>query len=300
MQTRRPPSPPEPASVLSVDVEDWFHILDIGGPAPGEWSALPSHVERAFGKLLALLAAHRARVTCFFLGWVAERFPHLVREAAAAGHEIASHGYAHRLAFEMSPEEFRADAERARLVLEDLAAVPVAGYRAAGFSLTAGTPWFHEQLALAGYRYDSSLFPAPRGHGGMRDGRMDPYRIDLPSGRTMVEFPITVVNVLGRRLCFFGGGYLRLSPYWLLKRMGRRVLAGGRPLVFYVHPREVDPTVPRLPMPFHRRFKSYVNVRGTDRKIAKLLRDFPVVPFRDLLARYETREGTPEGAPGAR
>jgi polysaccharide deacetylase family protein (PEP-CTERM system associated) len=283
---------PQLQSVLSVDVEDWFHILDVGGPELESWSELPSHVEKGFRRLLELLAAHDTQVTCFFLGWVAERRPDLVREAAAAGHEIASHGYAHRLVFEMTPAEFRADAERARCVLEDITATPVTGYRAASFSLTENTPWFYEELAAAGYRYDSSLFPATRGHGGIPGGRMDPHRVQLESGRPMIEFPISVATVLGRPFCFFGGGYLRLSPYWLLRRMGRRVLAEGRPLVFYVHPREMDPAAPRLSMPPYRRFKSYVNLRGTDRKIEKLLRDFHVGPFRDLLNHYEPCEGT--------
>jgi len=295
MPTIQPLPRSDSDSVLSVDVEDWFHILDIGGPSVEEWPALPSRVEATFGKTLDLLAAHRARVTCFFLGWVGERFPHLVRAAAAAGHEIASHGYAHRLVYEMSPAEFRADAERARRTLEDAAGAPVAGYRAAGFSVTGATPWFYEELAAAGYRYDSSIFPAPRGHGGLPGARREPHRVRLDSGRSVVEFPISVAGVLGRPLCFFGGGYLRLSPYWLTRHMGRRVLAEGRPLIFYVHPREVEPSVPRLPMPPLRRFKSYVNVRGTASKIGKLLGDFPVRPFRDLLESYETREGATRG-----
>lgn len=270
--------------VLSVDVEDWFHILDVGGPALHEWDALPSRIERSFGRVLEILGAAGVRATCFFLGWVAERFPHLVREAAGAGHEIASHGYAHRLVYEMGRDAFREDAVRARRLLEDVAAAPVAGYRAAGFSVTASTPWFFDELAAAGYRYDSSVFPAARGHGGLRGAPCGPYAVPVASGGEMTEFPITVARFGPGRICLFGGGYLRLFPYWMIRAAAQGVLREGRPVVFYVHPREVDPDHPRLPMSAHRRFRSYVNVRTTERKIARLGREFPLTTFAELLA----------------
>jgi polysaccharide deacetylase family protein (PEP-CTERM system associated) len=268
-------------SIFSVDVEDWFHILDVPSAPPlTEWDGLPSHVEKNFRKLLDLFSEHKVQVTCFILGWVGDRFPHLVREAADRGHEIASHGYGHRLVYEQSRDEFRDDVRHARLLLEDVAGLPVLGYRAPGFSTTTDTPWFFDALADAGYQYDSSVFPGVRGHGGIRDARRDPYRVE-ESG--IVEVPITVADFAGRPTCFFGGGYLRVFPYWLIRSKAKEVLREGRPVVFYIHPREIDPRHPRLPMKASRRFKSYINLESTEPKVRSLLRDFPVTTFQNVL-----------------
>jgi polysaccharide deacetylase family protein (PEP-CTERM system associated) len=242
-------------------------------------------VEANFRRFLDLFEGAGVRITCFFLGWVAERFPALVREAAAREHEIASHGYRHRLVYEQSPAEFYEDALKSRLLLEDILGGPVKGYRGPGFSVTRDTPWFFEELVKAGYEYDSSVFPAARGHGGLRQERYGPYQIRTPSG-PLVEFPITVTEVLGRPRCFFGGGYLRLFPYPLVRRLALRVLKGGRPVVFYAHPREIDPDHPRLPMNLPRRFKSYVGLRNMEGKIRRILRDFPITNFARFLADF--------------
>jgi len=272
-------------SIFSVDVEDWFHILDDPSvPAIHQWASLPSRVERNFTKLLDLFSERNVQVTCFFLGWVAERFPHLVKEAADRGHEVASHGYGHRLVYEQSRSDFYADVRGARLLLEDLSGVEVVGYRAPGFSTTDETPWFFDALAEAGYQYDSSIFPAQRGHGGMPQGRREPHRIGEHDA--LLEVPITVADLLGKPTCFFGGGYLRLFPYWLIRKMAMQVLGEGRPVVFYVHPREIDPAHPRLPMTPLRRFKSYVNLETTEGKLRRILQDFPVTTFRNVLSNY--------------
>ena len=274
-----------PTCVFSVDVEDWFHILDVPStPAMSEWNQLPSRVEKNFTRLLDIFSEHQVQVTCFFLAWVGLRFPHLVKEAAARGHEIASHGYGHRLVYQQSRDEFYDDVHRARLLLEDIAGGPVVGYRAPGFSTTEDTPWFFEALSEAGYQYDSSVFPAPRGHGGMRDGRREPHHVGQGSG--LVELPITVAEFMGKPMCFFGGGYLRLFPYWLIKSKAREVLSEGRPVVFYIHPREIDPAHPRLPMSASRRFKTYINLEGTEAKVRHVLRDFPVTTFQNVISHY--------------
>ena len=272
-------------SIFSVDVEDWFHILDDPSvPTIDQWASLPSRVEKNFSKLLEIFSEKDVQVTCFFLGWVAERFPHLVKEAADRGHEVASHGYGHRLVYEQSRGEFYQDVRRARLLLEDISGVEVVGYRAPGFSTTGDTPWFFEALAEAGYQYDSSVFPAQRGHGGMPHGRRDPHRVG--EGDSLLEVPITVVDLLGWPMCFFGGGYLRLFPYWLIRRMAHQVLAEGRPVVFYIHPREIDPAHPRLPMSRKRRFKSYVNLEIMESKVRRILRDFPLTTFKNVISTY--------------
>jgi polysaccharide deacetylase family protein (PEP-CTERM system associated) len=267
-----------------VDVEDWFHILDVQTmPTIAQWRSLPSRIERNFYRLLDLFSEKDVRVTCFFLGWVAEHFSHLVKEAQGRGHEIASHGYSHRLVYEMLPHEFREDATKAKAIIEDVSGGAVLGYRAPGFSVTEGTPWFFDRLIEAGYQYDSSVFPAPRGHGGLTTDRYAPHLVAGTSGQ-LLEFPITVVRVCRRPVCLFGGGYLRLFPYPLIKRTAAAVVAQGRPVIFFIHPREIDPDQPRLPMSLTRRFKSYVNLKTTESKLRRILDDFETTTFKAFIA----------------
>ncbi|HSU59397.1 MAG TPA: XrtA system polysaccharide deacetylase [Bryobacteraceae bacterium] len=273
------------ACVFSVDVEDWFHILGLPGSSTcSEWETFPSRVERNFLRLLDLLDQHLVSSTCFFLGWVAQKYPRLVREAFQRKHEIASHGNKHRLIYEMSRSEFREDASSSRKLLEDISGASVDGFRAPGFSVTPATSWFFETLLEAGFRYDSSVFPARHGHGGMPGAARGPHFIG-----ELLEFPITVASVLGRPACFFGGGYLRLSPLPVIRAMAAQVLDEGRPIIFYVHPREIDSSQPRLPMPLHRRFKSYVNIASTERKITSLLAEFKFDTFGRLSEQYVER-----------
>lgn len=274
-------------NILSVDVEDWFHVLDVpSAPRIEEWDSLPSRVEMNFRKLLELFARHQVHATCFFLGCVAERFPYLVQEAVTQGHEVASHGYSHTLAYEMSPKEFLYDIRRAKEILEDAAGQAVIGYRAPGFSATEQTPWFFEKIIEAGYRYDSSVFPARRGHGGLASSPCEPYAIQGCLEQTLIEFPISVVNLLAARLCLFGGGYLRLFPWWLIKAATYQVMNAGRPVIFYVHPREIDPNHPRLPMNTLRAFKYYVNLETTKAKLDRMLKEFTVSTFRQYLEEH--------------
>jgi polysaccharide deacetylase family protein (PEP-CTERM system associated) len=198
-------------SILSVDVEDWYHILDVSSAPPMEsWQTLPSRVEMNFRRLLDLFEERQAHASCFFLGWVAERFPQLVREAARRGYEIASHGYAHRLVHRMTRDEFYADALRARKILEDVSGTAVGVFRSAGFSVTEDTPWFFAAAAEAGYQDDSPIFPARHGHGAMRNSRREPYRVEGEGA-----------DLFGKPVSFFGGGYLRVFPYALTRRMAR-------------------------------------------------------------------------------
>jgi polysaccharide deacetylase family protein (PEP-CTERM system associated) len=267
-------------SILSVDVEDWFHILEAASaPDISQWDALPSCVERNFRKLLDLFSEKNVRVTCFFLGYVAERYPHLVKEALNRGHEIASHGYAHRLIYTMTPQAFLEDAGKSKEILEGITGQAVNGYRAPGFSVTTDTPWFFEKLVEAGYRYDSSVFPAPRQHGGLNTKRYSPHLV----AEKLMEFPITVADVFGKRFCFFGGGYLRLFPYPIVRQMCRKVLGENRPVVFYIHPREIDPDHPRLSLGLTRTFKSYVNLKTTEPKLRNILDEFQVTTFAEFI-----------------
>ena len=273
-----------PQSIFSIDVEDWFNLSGTGFEPPvAQWDRLESRVERNLRALFELLAERGSTATCFIIGYFAKRFPHLVREAVAAGHEIASHSYFHRLIYDMSAEEFYQDATASRKLLEDISGKPVRGYRAPAFSVTEQTPWFFDRLAAAGYEYDSSVFPAPHQTGGLATAQFAPHRIETASG-ALTEFPITVVRVLQKPMCFFGGGYLRLFPYRLIRSMGRRALGENRPIVFYIHPREIDPDQPRLPLSRRRRFTCYVNLRSTRPKLQHILRDFDVSSFEQYIA----------------
>ncbi|MHC1765383.1 MAG: polysaccharide deacetylase family protein [Verrucomicrobiia bacterium] len=226
-------------------------------------------LERGLRTLLMLLEKANLKATMFWLGWAAERYSGLVQECHAAGHEIASHGYGHVLAYQVGRKAFREDALKAKEIIEDIVRAPVSGFRAPGFGITSETPWAHEVLAELQFKYDSSIFPARRGHGGYSAAPVEPFRVETSCG-LIDEVPISVVSVLGRRLALFGGGYLRLAPLFLIRWGCRRLAKRGLPVVFYVHPREVDPDHPRLPLSFHRRFKCYVNLKSTYRKLENL------------------------------
>ncbi len=268
-------------NVITIDVEDWFHILELDTtPKLEEWSALESRVEKNFLHLLDILDEAEVKATCFFLGWIAEHHPHLVKEAQRRGHEVACHGYAHQLIYTQTEAEFKEDIRRAKQTLEDLCGEAVIGFRAPGFSITTQTPWALPGLAEAGYRYDSSLFPVKRAHGYFLEAKLYPYRIE---GLELYEFPITVANFLSRRICFFGGGYLRLFPYFLIEQMAQQVTRENRPVIYYIHPREIDIHQPRLKMNLSRQFRSYVNLQTTEPKLRKIVRAHRSSTLRDYL-----------------
>ncbi len=281
--------------VFSIDVEDWFHILDLPStPKLEEWSALQSDVAKNTRRMLAIFRQHDVRCTLFFLGWVAERWPGLVKEAAADGHEIASHGYAHELVYTISEQAFFDDIRKAKDLIEQASGVQVKGYRCPGFSVTEGMPWFFDRVREAGYLYDSSVWPGSRGHGGLPGAMELPHIITTKHG-DLTEFPISLVRTLRRQMYFFGGGYLRFFPYPLIKRKVEQVLAEDRAVVFYLHPREIDPQQPRLPMGAKRRFMTYVGLRTTEDKMHTLFRDFTFTTFADLLQAPTAHRGGPAG-----
>lgn len=255
-------------NVFTIDVEDWFHILDSpAAPAMDQWDGLEARVAENTQTLLELMAKHNVKSTMFWLGWAAERNKALVRACHEAGHEIASHGYGHVLAYKVGRDAFRADIRRGKDVLEDITGAPVRGFRAAGFSTTNDTNWTFSEIRQAGYDYDSSVFPSNRGHGGMTDSGLAPYRISTDSGDLM-EFPQSMITLAGKRVSLFGGGYLRISPLGLIRRGIRRLHREGRPFILYIHPREIDPNHPRLPLGVARRFKCYHNLPSTIPKLA--------------------------------
>lgn len=272
------------ACVFTLDVEDWFHILDLPStPKLEQWPALQSDVVKNTRRMLAIYRQHDVKCTLFFLAWVAERWPDLVKEAVDDGHEIASHGYAHELVYTITEQRFFDDIRKAKDIVERAGGVEVKGYRCPGFSVTVETPWFFDRVREAGYRYDSSVFPGSRGHGGLPNARPVPHIITTKHG-DLVEFPISMARVAGRPMYFFGGGYLRFFPYPLIAAKVKQVLAEDRPAIFYLHPREIDPEQPRLPMSVKRRFMTYVGLRTTEPKMHRLFRDFKFTTFADLMS----------------
>lgn len=273
-------------SVFTIDVEDWFHIMGIpSAPSYEEWDKLPSCVESNFLRLLDMLDYFGVKSTCFFLGYIAKRYPNLVVEADKRGHEIASHGFYHRSIFDLTPKEFQNELAYSQDILQQITGKSVLGFRAPAFTVDTKNTWFYEILIDLGFKYDSSVFPARRLLGGLRGGNVYPYRVNL-SGGSIVEFPITVVNILGLRICFFGGGYLRLFPYSLIRMMGKKVLRENRPIIFYIHPREIDPYHKRMKMNIIRYFMSYINLKSTESKIRNILEDFKFVTFREIINSY--------------
>ena len=273
-------------NILTIDVEDWFHILDLQStPDVTAWGQLENRLRTNFLRLLDECDEAGVRSTCFFLGWVAENSPDLVREAAARGHEIASHSYAHQLVYTQTRREFAEDLRRSKMLLEDVSGAEVIGYRAPGFSITEETPWAFEEILAAGYSYDSSIFPTRRGHGGLPGAQVTPHLVRTESG-DLVEMPITVARLAGQRLCLFGGGYLRLTPYNLMCKLARQVNEEGRPVIYFVHPREIDPEHPRLSMGPLRAFKAYVNLHTTMPKLRRLLSENTLLPMRDWICEH--------------
>lgn len=268
---------------FTIDVEDWFHILESPAvPNIEQWSCLESCVERNLEKLLALLDSVSANCTLFWLGWVAERHKALVRACQVAGHEIACHGYGHVLANQVGQEAFREDIRQSKAILEDITGEPVRGFRAPGFGVTRKTAWAFDVIREVGYQYDASVFPAYRGHVGMADAPLGLHFIETRSGH-LLEIPLSVVEIFGRRACLFGGGYLRLATKPMIKWGLDRLLAADQPLVVYVHPREIDPSHPRLPLSLKRRFKCYVGLKSTMSKLEWLCRDYRPCSMLDTI-----------------
>jgi polysaccharide deacetylase family protein (PEP-CTERM system associated) len=268
---------PLPAHVLpnalTVDVEDYFQVSALAPHIERQrWDTIPCRVERNVERLLSLFDRHRAHGTFFTLGWIAERYPEVVRRIAAAGHEIASHGYGHLRASEQTPAQFADDIRRAKAILEDTAGVEVLGYRAPSFSISHANLWAFDVIAEAGYRYSSSVYPVQHDHYGMPDAPRFPYEA-LPG---LLEIPVTTARVWGRNLPAGGGGYFRLAPYrvseWAIRRVNR---VDGRSAIFYFHPWEIDPEQPRVPgVGLKTRFRHYVNLHRTEPRLARLLADF--------------------------
>jgi polysaccharide deacetylase family protein (PEP-CTERM system associated) len=256
---------------LSVDVEDWFQVGAFEKVIDkGEWDSLETRVERNTDAVLALFGETRVKATFFTLGWVAERHPQLIRRIAEAGHEVASHGWDHQRVFTMDAPMFRADLARARQVLEDASGQAVTGYRAPSFSIDQRTPWAHVELAEAGYTYSSSVAPLKHDHYGWPNAPR--YAFKPLADSDLIELPVTVADLAGRRMAT-GGGFFRLLPAALMNFAVGQVSGEGQPAVFYFHPWEIDPAQPRVGnAPLRSKLRHYSRLGAMAGKLRGLIR----------------------------
>lgn len=260
-------------NALTIDVEDYFQVSAFAKHVDrSEWNTRECRVERNINCILEMLGRHETKATFFTLGWIAERFPQLIRQIVDQGHELASHGYGHERASDQTEEVFFADVSLAKILLEDLSGSHVTGYRAPSFSIGAGNLWAYDCLARAGYCYSSSVYPIRHDHYGMPDSPRFAYEV-RPG---LIEIPITTLRVLNRNLPSSGGGYFRLLPYalsrWMLGRVNRE---DGESGIFYFHPWEIDTEQPRIAgISSKTRFRHYVNIDRMEDRLNQLLSDF--------------------------
>jgi polysaccharide deacetylase family protein (PEP-CTERM system associated) len=259
-------------NALSFDIEDWFQVENMKSAIPfSGWDTLELRVVRNTERILKILRDSDTRATFFVLGWVAERCPALVKEIAGGGHELASHGHAHDLVYNLTPEQFREDIRKSKETIESITGKKIYGYRAPSFSITKESLWALDILKDEGYTYDSSIFPVSfhdrYGFDGCKTG---PFR--WPNG--LMEVPLTVYRIKGKALPLAGGGYFRLLPYMYFKYFFKKINAKNERFTFYLHPWEIDPGQPRIKLPMTYRFRHYVNLKGTEGYLLKLLRDF--------------------------
>lgn len=262
-------------NAMTIDVEDYFQVSALAPHIPREsWPSLNCRVEANVDRILALLEEGNIKATFFTLGWIAERYPTMVKRIVDHGHELASHGYAHLRASDQSTEQFEDDIRRSKALLEDIGGQPVAGYRAPSFSIGKDNLWALDRLLEAGYRYSSSIYPIHHDHYGMPDA---PRFAFYPRGKNgLLELPLTTVRLLKKNLPSSGGGYFRFFPYavsrWLLRQVNEK---DGQPGIFYFHPWEIDPGQPRIhDVGMKTRFRHYVNLHRMESRIKALTRDF--------------------------
>ena len=281
-------------NALTIDVEDYFQVSAFEHCIPREqWENWPPRVKFNTERVLDILDTHTLKGTFFVLGWVAKRYPELVRRMHTSGHEVACHGYSHKRITTMTPEEFRQDIDRARKLLQDISGQPVEGYRAPSYTITSRTLWALDALIDSGFTYDSSIFPIRHDIYGMPGAQRFPHRLERPAG-TIKEFPPTTfqVSLFGKtaNLPVAGGGYLRLLPVSLVsatfKHINQKGENGqGSPCVLYFHPWEIDPGQPRIPnAPLKSRFRHYLNLERTETKLNHLFRAHNFAPMASIFA----------------
>jgi polysaccharide deacetylase family protein (PEP-CTERM system associated) len=268
---------------FTVDVEDYFQVGAFEKLIPrATWDTYACRVERNVDRLLELLGAAGATGTFFTLGWIADRYPQMVKRIARGGHEIASHGATHQRVNQLSPAEFREEIRSSKATLEDVSGTIVNGYRAPNFSILPGFEWAFDTLLEEGYEYDSSRFPIRRAGYGSPGTPLYAHGITCPSG-TLLELPLTTLNVMGAQIPAAGGAYLRHFPYSVVRNAFRARQKAGIPGVFYMHPWEIDPEQPRVAAPFVTRLRHYGGLKKMQPRIERMLGEFRFTSVADAL-----------------
>lgn len=274
------------SNALTIDVEDYYQVAAFSNIVEyKEWDRHESRVEKNTFHILQLFSDADVKATFFVLGWVAARHPGIVREIVNQGHEIACHGYSHQLIYRQSPDVFRRETADSKAILEDQAQCRVLGYRAASYSITNKSLWALDILNECGFEYDSSIFPIRHDRYGIPDAEQYPHVHATANGGSIVEFPVTALDLHLMKLPLGGGGYFRLFPYWLTRAGLRWVNQKGRmPFIFYLHPWEIDVDQPRLDGSWFSRFRHYNNLERCEVRFKSLLKDFKFAPAKNVLA----------------
>jgi len=281
--THTPPG--GPLNALTIDVEDYYQVEAFSHLVRFEdWNSYESRVMINTTRILEILADHKVKATFFVLGWIAAQFPQVVKLINAEGHEIASHGYAHKVIYKQTREEFEQDLSRSIRIIEDISGTKVLGYRAPTYSIIKQTLWAIDILLKHGIKYDSSIFPIRHDRYGIPEADRFPHQIDRGNSGTLIEFPPSTLSFFGHNVPIAGGGYLRLYPYFFLRWGFHKINQAGQPVMSYLHPWELDPDQPRIsPINLLTRFRHYVNLSATEKKLKALLRDFRFAPVKEVL-----------------
>jgi polysaccharide deacetylase family protein (PEP-CTERM system associated) len=266
-------------NALTIDFEDWYQGLEI---PHAEWGRFDDRIVSVGRRLLEILDRANVKATFFVLGFVAEKHPEIVREIAAAGHELATHGYSHTLIYRQTPDVFREELKRALAAVEQVTGEKVLGHRAPFFSITKQSLWALDILGELGVRYDTSIFPVMNYRYGIEDAPRWTYDIDA-NGHPVREFPISTWRILGKNIPIAGGAYFRIFPYAITRAGFRSINRGGKPAVFYLHPWEIDPDHPRIDLPRRIAATHYFNLKATEGRLVRLLHDFRFAPMKEIV-----------------
>lgn len=274
-------------NALTIDVEDYFQVTAFEHAVDrNSWSAMETRIERNCNKLLSILEDYKVKATFFVLGWIAERYPILIRTIFNEGHEIASHGFDHKTVHNQSRDAFKDDIVKTKAILEDITGSKIKGYRAPSFSINNSSLWALDILYDQGHLYDSSIFPIIKhDRHELASSRRFPYLIKLDHKGTIREFPPSTIKFLGLNVPIAGGGYLRLYPMGLVKRAIKKINEREKqPAIIYIHPWELDPEQPRIAAKMLSRFRHYVNLETTENKLRSLLENFKFITLSKLSA----------------
>ena len=274
-------------NAFTVDVEDYFHVSAFeNNISRKNWADMECRVEKNTHRILDLLDEHGHKGTFFVLGWVADRYPGLVREIGDRGHEVACHGYSHKLIYNQTPDEFREETIKAKQLLEDQVQVKVHGYRAASYSITQDSLWALDILADAGFTYDSSIYPVYHDKYGIPGAKEQPHVMSTLNGASIIEFPLSVFKLLRYNLPVSGGGYFRLYPFLFTEYALKSLNKSEMSFIFYMHPWEIDPGQPKIKSSFLSRFRHYNNLDKCENRLNKLLSAFNFITVSEALEEH--------------